>query len=968
MNPVLRAACWVLRKGRSSAKRRSPVSTQHAALSTLLLLLFPGIAWAGPAVGVFFAGLTFKAVVVAVIKAVALGLISRALFKPKRQQSGLDNAARERMVMVRSAVEPHRIVIGQCLCSGPISFMEVSGANSEYLHVVVLLAGHEVQEIGDIYFDDVLVGDLDGSGNVTTGTFAGYARIKKHLGTDTQTADADLVSECPSRWTTGHRNQGIAYVYVRLLNNETAYANGLPQIRALVKGRKLFDPRVVGSPNNPVWSPNPALACRDYLAAAFGIAAASSEINDTDIAAAANAADERVTVTYVTPAFTLAVGSPSDNIAHFAEEEHRLKTGDAVVPSTTGSLAGTGLTAGTVYWWSWVSATGGRFHTSRAAALAGTSPVAIGSAGSGTHTLQPRAVVTASASTDKFTFESDERYIAQGDGVQVATTGTLPTNISALTTYYAIKTRASEMQLATTYARALAGTAIDLGSAGSGTLTILHVDQARFTANGSYSLGESPDDIMAGLLSSMAGVRTFSQGVYSAHAGVYNSPTLTITADDLRGPITGTTGLDARELFNAVRGTYVDQFKFYQPTDFPLVTNASYEAQDNDEQIATDAEFPFCTDVVRAQRLAKQLLEGARRGEAIVLPCKLTMFKAAVWETAEVTIDTLGYADTVFRVTGWRFAWDDNGPGVDLSLAIADSAQYTWAAADATQVAQSTDIVVPNLRSIGAPVGIGSPIELALTAERATSFQVANPNITVVIKADWAAAVEANGKHYEVQWKKSTDSTYNSILLPFSGDTEYRIKETDNSATYNVRVRTVAMSGAVSAWLSNTIVVSPTTVLADTDDLQVEAATVGVASYTEGQVYLEVGSPSRVEIQRITVDSSGLAPIIIIASGEWDFPIPTFDATKFITWSLYREQTGSPSRELLFDSQMILLGNVPTGFSTSFQHYLTWTHVDFNPPAGTISYVWEGQGQDTNHIPEDSYVEKRNLVSIELKR
>jgi len=98
-----------------------------------------------PAVGAWIAAGSFAAtVVVAVAKSVALGLIARVLFKPKSQKSGLDNSARERMVMIRSAIEPHRVIIGQCMVSGPISFMEVSGANSEYLHVIVLLALYRV--------------------------------------------------------------------------------------------------------------------------------------------------------------------------------------------------------------------------------------------------------------------------------------------------------------------------------------------------------------------------------------------------------------------------------------------------------------------------------------------------------------------------------------------------------------------------------------------------------------------------------------------------------------------------------------------------------------------------------------------------------------------------------------------------------------------------------------------------------
>src|SRR5688572_26997320 len=99
-------------------------------------------------------------IVGAFIKAVALGLVARFAFKYKKKNT---NEAQDRMIMVRSAVEPHRMVVGLVLVSGTVAYMELTGSNKEYLHIVVLLAGHEIEAIEEVYFDDVLVGTLDGS-------------------------------------------------------------------------------------------------------------------------------------------------------------------------------------------------------------------------------------------------------------------------------------------------------------------------------------------------------------------------------------------------------------------------------------------------------------------------------------------------------------------------------------------------------------------------------------------------------------------------------------------------------------------------------------------------------------------------------------------------------------------------------------------------------------------------------------
>lgn len=73
--------------------------------------------------------------------------------------------------------------------------------------------------------------------------------------------------------------------------------------------------------------------------------------------------------------------------------------------------------------------------------------------------------------TDKITFLVDHKFQV-GDTVQVTTTDTLPAGISAGVTYYVIDSAAAQIQLATSYSNALAGTQIDITSTGVGTHTV----------------------------------------------------------------------------------------------------------------------------------------------------------------------------------------------------------------------------------------------------------------------------------------------------------------------------------------------------------------------------------------------------------------------------------------------------------------------------------------------------------------
>lgn len=243
--------------------------------------------YVGALVGSQFVGALVGAVASAAISSVVGG----ALGLNKRPKSpAFTSAATDRQQMIRSAVATRQIIYGQAVVSGPIVFATSSGSNNRYLHLVIPLAGHECEAITSVWFGDELVGTLDGSGNVTTGRFAGKMRIKKHLGSATQTVDTDLDTES-TEWTVDHRLRGITYIYVRLEYDATAYPSGLENIKALVKGKKLYDPRT----SLTVWSDNWALCMRDYLASEYGLRATAGEIDDDAVITAANLSDESVT-------------------------------------------------------------------------------------------------------------------------------------------------------------------------------------------------------------------------------------------------------------------------------------------------------------------------------------------------------------------------------------------------------------------------------------------------------------------------------------------------------------------------------------------------------------------------------------------------------------------------------------------------------------------------------------------------
>lgn len=181
--------------------------------------------------------------------------------------------------MARGSVYPRSIVYGTTRTSGAVVFEGTTGVKNQNLWFVIAIAGHQLDSMTDVWFDNVkiLASDIDGStGNVNAGQYANYASIWKHTGTDAQTVDTTFTGVFPS-WDSAHRGRGVAYLVIRLNQSSTIYPTGAPQsFFVTVKGRRLYDPRLDSTnggsgaqryTNATTWtySSNPALAAADYL-------------------------------------------------------------------------------------------------------------------------------------------------------------------------------------------------------------------------------------------------------------------------------------------------------------------------------------------------------------------------------------------------------------------------------------------------------------------------------------------------------------------------------------------------------------------------------------------------------------------------------------------------------------------------------------------------------------------------------
>ena len=261
-----------------------------------------GVAGVYTATTLFLIGAAASALVV------GAGVLAFKALMPDVNYAQPDND-KSRQSTVKSTIEPQKIIYGEALVSGPVTFVGVSGTNNEIMHHVIALAGHEVDAITDIWLDDQIItnAQFNGSGEVTSGTFTGIMTVTKWLGTADQTYDSNLVATWTG-YTVEHRGRGIAYIHTQFVLNDDSqdvWDKYSPNnIKAIVRGRKIYDPRLDilpgGAATNPgsiVFSSNPALAIADYLTnTRFGMKINPSKIDWLTVADSANACDVTVNV------------------------------------------------------------------------------------------------------------------------------------------------------------------------------------------------------------------------------------------------------------------------------------------------------------------------------------------------------------------------------------------------------------------------------------------------------------------------------------------------------------------------------------------------------------------------------------------------------------------------------------------------------------------------------------------------
>ena len=276
----------------------------------------------------------------------ALSAFSSSL-KPKISTATSQSALSSRgyVVTQSGSVLDHQIIYGRVKTGGIRIYDTTTGTNNKYFHRAIGFAAHECDAIETIYLNNMVL-TIGGDGFVTApAQYAGKVFVSKNLGSPTQVADSHMIANIPG-WTAAHRLQGICYIYIRLEFDADVFPTGIPSFSAIIRGKKLYDPRS----GLTQWSDNPALAIRDYWSdTGYGLGESSANIDDTLVQTAANVCDSASAIdgatmftcngawtTAATPKeMHRALGTAMAGMTWYAQGKWRMKAGSWTTPVAT---------------------------------------------------------------------------------------------------------------------------------------------------------------------------------------------------------------------------------------------------------------------------------------------------------------------------------------------------------------------------------------------------------------------------------------------------------------------------------------------------------------------------------------------------------------------------------------------------------------------------------------------------------
>lgn len=348
----------------------------------------------------------------------------------------------------------------------------------------------------------------------------------------------------------------------------------------------------------------------------------------------------------------------------------------------------------------------------------------------------------------------------------------------------------------------------------------------RYSINGVFDTAQTPSSVLEQMAAAIAGDIVYQNGKWFIYPGVWRTSSLTLTEDDLRGIIRVQSSGSLSESFNAVKGTFVSPDQKYEVTDFPAVKNATYAVQDQ-AVVWMDLSLNCVTSSSQCQRIAKIELERNRQSIEVNARFSLKALQLQMGDTCALTLARYGWTAKAFEVRSLALEMSPEGLEVVLTLKETASGVFTWANGEETTIDLAPNTNLPSSSSVAAPT------DLAVTSGTADLYVRGDGTIFSRLNISWTAAADIyvqEGGYYEVEVKRTANSTWVPAGKPSSPITQIYFLDVQDGVSYDVRVRAVNCIAIPSSWVTLTghVVIGKTAAPSDVASLTVSAEDYGL--------------------------------------------------------------------------------------------------------------------------------------------
>lgn len=741
------------------------------------------------------------------------------------------------LVSQRNAIAYGRRIFGLTRVGGSITYIDTTeddeGRENGFLHLVVTLAYHRLDEILTVYFDDypIHIRYLSSDGFVQIGTYGPdkperfpildppedekdyRVRIQYELGVPPHTDGTlvssdglfgrasgnvnvedyqpfpDLQAESPG-WTVNHKQLKRAKLYIRMKADNNLFPGGIPNITAIVKGTSaMTDPRT----DTTGWTPNPAICIRHLVvtnpAFACGLGAQSDEVDDDSFSAAANVCDERVLIDQSKSLLlrSFSCVTDADLVPADSDGKYRYFPIYFQTPDGTNSIKGADIQ------------TGDGFVVTEG--LTGSLPSGL------TNGQTYYLIIKSFGQWVDFDLDQMKDLFTYDPGSGAPPGQEYRYGLVAVRQMMTVG-------FATTYQNAIDDIPIEhtysennVGAPDSTLIqfTGLKYDEARYQLNGVFEYDRTFAEVIEEMLSSMGARLVFAGGQYKLTSYSYVTPTYEFTQADLIAEPQVSPRLSRRDRFNVVNGVYSSPVNAFQPSSYPRVMRQTYIDNDRFDGTVTTSlhqyhrtmDLPFTTSPSAAQRLARIALERARQEITGIYPVGISGLLVTVGDTITISDDVFGWDSKIFEITTWKIAVREDPEGnpvfgVDLGIKEHASAIFDWT--PSTDEAELPDDLATNTNL--PPAAITPVINFQVSEEL---YQI-NSGIGVAARAimTWNASGHPFIAFYELQYRNEDSTEYIGITNTTTTRAEQNGIE---PGFYYFRIRAVNTIGYRSPWV-----------------------------------------------------------------------------------------------------------------------------------------------------------------------